>query len=544
MAIRNKMIASLAEEAPDIYAKYLQGVRHLAGGKHFLHASGRYPLGSVGRLNTAPLFVEFMWQSVDSKGRIGVIVPTGIATDSFTQKFFAAMVDRKALVSLYDFENRKAIFPSVHRSYKFCLLTLTGGRQPSDKAQFVSFAHEVADIDDSDKRFTLTPDELVLFNPNTRTMPIFRTRRDAEITAGIYRRTPVLVREGDPAGNPWGIKFQLMYMMNTDSYLFRTRSELEDDGWVLQGNHFVQGDDRYLPLYVLAMVHQYDHRWATFENGKFRDVTETEKQDPTFLAKPEYWVPMGETDQRIGDDRSYLLGWRDVARSTDTRTVIFSPHPRAGAGNPLPQFVSALECVRSAASVAAILNSLACDYASRQKLGGTHLNFFSLKQLPVLRPDRLRSYEHFIEPRVLELCHTAWDMAGFAAELGWHGPPFRWDTQRRALIRAEIDALMFRLYGISRPDLGYIMDTFESLEKGDRRMWGEYRTKRLVLECYDAMVEAGNSGRPYETVLGPRPAHASVAYKESRSPPGYAYSLPGTKTSKETRHEPTVYRVR
>ena len=338
MAIRNKMIASLAEEAPDIYAKYLQGVRHLAGLKHFLHASGRYPLGSVGRLNTAPLFVELMWQSVDSEGRIGVIVPTGIATDSFTQKFFAAMVDRKALISLYDFENRKGIFPSVHRSYKFCLLTLTGRQQRSEEAQFVSFAHDVADIDDPEKQYTLTPSDLALFNPNTRTMPIFRSRRDAEITTDIYHRTPVLVRECDPDGNPWDVKFQLMYMMNSDSHLFRTRSELEDDGWVLQGNHFVRGDDRYLPLYVLAMVHQYDHRWATHEHGKFRRVTDIEKSDPTFLARPRYWVPMDETDQRIGDDRSFLVGWRDVARSTDSRTFIMSPHPRAGAGHKLPQF--------------------------------------------------------------------------------------------------------------------------------------------------------------------------------------------------------------
>ena len=273
------MISSLAEDEPETYAMHLEGVRHLAGVKHFLHASGRYPLGSVGRLNTAPLFVELMWQSVDPEGRIGVIVPTGIATDSFTRAFFAAMVDRKALVSLYDFENRKGIFPSVHRSYKFCLLTLVGASQQMDIARFVCFAHDVGDIDDPAKRYTLTPSDLALFNPNTRTMPIFRTRRDAEITADIYRRTPVLVREGDPNGNPWDVKFQLMYMMNSDSRLFCTRSELEGDGWVLYGNHFVRGDQRYLPLYVLAMVHQYDHRWATFENGRFRLVTEAEKQD-------------------------------------------------------------------------------------------------------------------------------------------------------------------------------------------------------------------------------------------------------------------------
>ena len=510
MAVRNKMIALLADGEPDVYARHLRRVRHLAGVKHFLHASGRYPLGSVGRLNTAPLFVELMWGSVTPKGRIGVIVPTGIATDSFTRAFFAAMVDHKALVSLYDFENRRKLFP-IDSRYRFCLLTLTGADRPADIARFVSFAHDVADVDDPDRRYTLTPGDLALFNPNTRTAPLFRKRRDAEITTNIYRRTPVLVREGDPNGNPWDVKFQLMYMMNSDSHLFRTRSHLEDDGWVLQGNHFVREDDRYLPLYVLAMVHQYDHRWATFENGKFRLVTDAEKQDPTFVALPQYWVPAGETDRRIGDDRPYLLGWRDVARSTDTRTFIMSPHPRAGVGNKLPQFVIPSESLKDTATLTAAMNSFACDFITRQKLGGTTMNFFYVKQFAVLPPDMLSRHRPFIEPRIVELCYTAWDMADLAASFGWNGSPFRWKSSRRAMIRAEIDALMFRLYGLGRSDVDYILGTFDALRESEESRWGYYRTKQLILERYDTMIEADHCGQPYQTILDPPPGHPSQA---------------------------------
>src|SRR5690606_23132738 len=100
------------------------------------------------------------------------------------------------LVSLFDFENRLGIFPGVHRSYKFSLLTLTGSQRPAGEAEFVFFALGVEDLEDDEKRFTLSPDDFELLNPNTRTCPIFRTRRDAEITKGIYRRVPVLVREG------------------------------------------------------------------------------------------------------------------------------------------------------------------------------------------------------------------------------------------------------------------------------------------------------------------------------------------------------------
>jgi len=377
-------------------------------------------------------------------------------------------------VSLYDFENRKKLFP-IDSRYKFCLLTVV--RQPTGRARFVFFAHAVADIDDPERNFSLTPDDLMLFNPNTRTAPTFRTRRDAEITTGIYRRVPVLIREGVPDGNPWQVKLSTMYHMSNDSGLFRTRCQLEEDGWVLQGNHFVRDDDRYLPLYVLAMVHQYDHRWATFENGKFRLVTETEKQDPTFLAMPQYWVPANETNQRIGDDRPYLLGWRDVTNSTNARTFIMSPHPRAGVGHPLPQMHLPVDQLGNSAPATAAINSFACDYVTRQKIGGTHMTYFYVKQVPVLELDLLRQHSEFLGPRVLELCYTAWDMFGFAASLGWHGPPFRWDSERRALIRSEIDALMFRLYGRERSDVDYIMGTFDALRKSEEKRWGDYRTK-------------------------------------------------------------------
>ena len=504
---RKRAIAALAGTNPQLHDLYLAAKRFNEGVRALLTSTGVFPLCGKGRINTYAVFAEMIRNAVSPTGRVGMIVPTGIASDYTTKDFFTDLVQSRSIVSLYDFENRRKLFP-IDSRFRFCLLTLTGGERPAGSARFVSFAHDVADIDDPDKRYTLTPDDLVLFNPNTRTMPIFRTRRDAEITTGIYRRTPVLVREGDPDGNPWDVSFkQGFYNMTSDFGLFRTRSQLEEEGWVLRGNHFVRGDDRYLPLYVLAMVHQYDHRWATFENGKFRLVTEAEKQDPAFLAMPRYWVPAGETDRRIGDKRPYLLGWRDVARSTDTRTFIMSPHPRAGVGHPLPQMHLPQSQPSNSAAATAAINSFVCDYVTRQKIGGTHMTFFYVKQVPMLKPDLLRQHSEFLVPRVLELCYTAWDMSGFATSLGWDGPPFRWDSVRRALIRAEIDALMFRLYGVARSDsdVNYIMDTFEALRKNEKKRWGDYRTKQLILERYDAMVEADNRGQPYQTILDPPP---------------------------------------
>lgn len=126
--------------------------------------------------------------------------------------------------------------------FKFCLLTLVGRDSREPEADFAFFAHDPTDLQRPNVRFTLSPDEITLLNPNTGTCPVFRTRRDAEITIGIYRRVPILIREGDPDGNPWGIKFMTMFHMSNDSHLFRTREELEDDGWVLNGNVFEKID--------------------------------------------------------------------------------------------------------------------------------------------------------------------------------------------------------------------------------------------------------------------------------------------------------------
>ncbi|MGH9075036.1 MAG: Eco57I restriction-modification methylase domain-containing protein, partial [Acidimicrobiales bacterium] len=207
-AKRRKMIAALATDDPPLNASYLAALRHADGTSHLLRASGRYPLCGRGDVNTYAVFAEAMRDALGPRGRAGVIVPTGIATDDTTRHFFAEVVERSSLVSLFDFENAQPIFPGVHRSYKFCLLTLTGAERPArGGAEFVFFAHQVGDLGDPQRRFSLSAADLALLNPNTRTAPVFRTARDAELTKAIYRRVPVLVAEGPPERNPWAIRF-------------------------------------------------------------------------------------------------------------------------------------------------------------------------------------------------------------------------------------------------------------------------------------------------------------------------------------------------
>ena len=587
------------------------------------------------------------------------------------------------------------------------MLTLSG--QPSsESAALVFFARQPEQIHNPHRRFTLTPDEFCLINPNTRTCPVFRSQRDAELTKKLYRAAPVLIREAEwegegkearlltPAVNPWGIRFSTMFHMSNDSHLFQDRpASAEKDAPSPQPPR--------LPLYEAKMIHQFDHRWATYvddpaqPNGlNTADFTPTQKADPTATVRPRYWVNEREvlariasvpsrvanawlvfkaaTDAALSDDGGpdelanlantrdtfiqvlagwvagalwqqaaethtpthhghgdtgslfepeiseqivpleldskaqaaikntivnrlasqfhplseslkaldmtgskmlaqlqkwaaqddpaqclglstdelaelaqlcaptissatttpahrlelafldtwinrraprWLMGWRDICRSTDERTVIASVVPRVGVGNKIPLFFPAPHT--SAAQAAALLGNLSAlvlDFVARQKIGGTTLNYFYIKQFPVLPPDRYTPADlAFIVPRVLELTHTAHDMQAWASDLlaafpqadprppeQRHTPlpPFPWHPERRAQLRAELDAHYARLYGLTRDELRYILDpadvlgpdypseTFRVLKNNEMREFGEYRTQRLVLAAWDA----------------------------------------------------------
>ena len=176
-----------------------------------LRNSGRYPLNGRGDVNTYAVFAELFRTLTDPRGRAGVIVPTGIATDATTQYFFKDLVTTGSLAALYDFENAAPIFDGVHSQLQVLPAHHGRAQQPRTRRQLRVLPARPRRASTS-ARFALTPDEITLLNPNTGTCPVFRTRRDAEITLGIYRRVPVLINEakvaaGDPDGNPWGVSF-------------------------------------------------------------------------------------------------------------------------------------------------------------------------------------------------------------------------------------------------------------------------------------------------------------------------------------------------
>ncbi|MCB9664680.1 MAG: N-6 DNA methylase [Alphaproteobacteria bacterium] len=532
---RRRAIAGLERTSPELWGEWQGALGKADGETSLVRDSGRYPLCGRGDINTYSIFAELNRALLSSTGRAGFIVPSGIATDATTQHYFRAIVEGSQLACLHSFENEEFLFPGVHHAYKFALVSLVGMACPVPEADLVFFARSVADLEDRERHFTLSARDFALLNPNTLTCPTFRWRRDAKITKDVYRRVPVLLRESDSHGNPWGVDLGRMFHMSDDADLFGTADVLEAEGWVLDGSRFSRGSEEKLPLYEAKLVHHFDHRFSTYEGqtqaqanqGKCPELTPEDHADSTKVVLPRYWVGAAEVEARLeGWDRGWLLGWRDICRSTDARTAILSVFPRtACSGTPLCLPIQT--GAEGAAAVVAFGSSFAFDYIARQSVGGTHLTYTVFRQLPVLPPDLFSTavpwdqgerVAAWVGARVLELVFTAWDLASFGGDLGWSGPPFRWDEKRRVWLRAELDAACFHLYGISRDDVEYIMESFWVVRNNDEKVHGSYQTKEAILDRYDAMQRAIDSGEPYQTVLDPPPAHPSLAHDESTRP--------------------------
>lgn len=488
---RKRAIAALEIDNPHLWRTYLVDCQRVEAANTFFRESDRFPLTAIGKLNTYPLFAETFAQLVGPRGRAGFIVPSGIGTDDSTKRYFQFLVAERMLSSFYGFDNARRIFPAVHPDTPFALVTIGKTDRLAELGHYLLSVDHLAD---PRRRFTLSPQDFALINPNTLTCPVFRSEHDAELTKKVYRAAPVLIAEGPAEINPWGIKFsQGLYNMTSDSHLFVDSPA-----------------PGRLPLYEAKMIHQFDHRWASYgAEGSSGDVTADRKQDPNFSVTPRYWVDAAEVEARLTDkgwDRGWLMGWRDITNATNERTVIASVLPRNGVGNQMPLMLfSERKDRRVFAALLGNLSALVFDFVARHKVGGTHLNYFIYKQLPVLPPDHYTDADlAFIVPRVLELTYTANDIALWAADLGYTGAPFPWNTERRAILRGELDAYYARLYGLTRDDLRYILDpaavlgegypseSFRVLKNNETREFGEYRTQHLVLEAWDRL-EAGAS---------------------------------------------------
>jgi hypothetical protein len=510
-ADRRRMIAALESEHPKLWKRYLAtqdaAERTLA---YVRTDAANFPLTGRGDVNTYMLFAELARQIVAPAGRVGLLVPSGIATDTTTKEFFTDLMESKSLTALFDFENRKFVFPEVDGRFKFSVLLMSGKSGTAGAPRFVFFAHKIDDLDDKQRQISLSQRDLKLLNPNTLTCPIFRTRRDAELTKQVYRHVRVLIDHGREAGaNPWGVKFCRMFDQTNDAENFLDGEKLQADGFKLKGNHWSRKKEVFLPLYEAKMIQAYDHRAAGvridagnwMRQGQTEDTSLVDHQNQEFAVQPRYWVSRQAVEDNAGG-RSAFLAYKDVTSATNQRTMIAAMIPLVGVMNSAPIIFTGGDGSGVAISprrelcLLANLNSLAYDFVARQKVGGLHLNFFIIEQIPALPPDaydekcpwaKSKKLEDWIADRVLKLTCTADDMRPLAEAAGFAPGVWKWKEDERAKLRAELDAAYFHLYKISREDVEYILGTFQGIANEDEEAEAAGKTRQLVLEAFDWM---------------------------------------------------------
>ena len=479
-----------------------------------VRASGDYPLLGGGDINLYSLFVERAIGLVKPDGFVGLLTPSGIYADKTAARFFQSVSTTGRVGGLFDFENKKIFFKDVHASLKFCVLVLGGEERRFEETECAFFLHDTATVNDPDRCFPLAPDDFARVNPNTGTAPVFRTRRDAEITRSIYERHPVLVhhsKEGER--RTWPVRYATMFHMTNDSYLFRTAAQLESAGFYpVEGNRWKRGEELYLPLYEGKMVQLYDHRAAgVFVNpenlnrpNQPREARADEHANPNWLPTPLYWVDTNSFNWP--DQLGWTIAFKDATAPTNARTMIAALVSAQGFGNTLPILMpdsSELDTYKNSAwLLVGCLNSMAYDFVARQKVQGQHLNWYIVEQLPVIAPEDYdrrfgeTTARDLVRDHVLRLTYTAHDMEPFARDLGYDGPPFTWGDPERRHLRARLDALYFHLYGLDREDADYVMGTFPIVRREDEAAFRSYRTRDLVLAYMNAL-DAGDT----ETVV-------------------------------------------
>lgn len=254
------------------------------------------------------------------------------------------------------------------------------------------------------------------------------------------------------------------------------------------------------------MIEQYDHCAMTFEpsHKHFVEFVRATNGSDVAEIRSDKYIELNEVCTRLRDKKwsnNWLLGWRDITNATNERTVIAAFLPIGPTDDTLSLLLPRHDAKLAAALLAA-LNSIVLDYVAQQKIGGTHVRKYALAQLPIPLPRRFEEVQlDFIVERVVELSFTTSDLQPIAQALDYHGQPFPWDPERRATLRAELDAYFAKLYGLDRDELRYILDpsdvygddypseTFRVLKKNEIKEFGEYRTQRLVLEAWDRIEE-------------------------------------------------------
>ena len=506
-----ELLAKIESKDPAHYKRYLKEKFMSDRLVHWFRTSGRYPLCSQ-RPNFGELFADFMRQVVHSRGFAGAVVPTKVMQSS-SSPFAREVLFAKRLVSFFGFETSTPLFLNSKES--FGLLTITGDQIHCKKSIVASGLQETGEIDSGEKRYQLSEDVVRMVSPNTLSFPLYRSSWDAVVAVRLYSENAPLIDEaGDEPINYW--KIQIAKEPASSKNLVEATAD----------THTVAQVSSWIPLYEPDRLGPYDHH---YEHGEI----DRELKLPTYYVKgSRHPEDDGEksgggkgtasqlTTQITSSVFSRVLGttalsklggssgggerrWSYFIRTSGspTRHLVGTMVPEAVYGEGVMQITSKVDHF-SFLALSSLLSSLVLEWFVKQKTEG-HISPHILKELPMIPPQALsrsrsvswlggQSPIPWLAKQAFWLYYTYKDLSVMAEDIGYTKGPMRWDPVKRAVVSAALEAAIFRLYRISKSEATMMMDSLEALASFERMVYGEYRTRRLVLGAWDmpAVVSA------------------------------------------------------
>ncbi|RRQ27381.1 SAM-dependent DNA methyltransferase [Rhodococcus sp. Eu-32] len=495
---RRAMIEDTLDNFPDLEELYARRRRYVAGTVGFIKGSGKYPRTVSRRLNTyrqfAELFVDLMQQS----GLGGIITPTGLINDLSSAGLTEDLVKSERVCSAFDFVNHwktesidRRFFLQVPNHTRFSLTTIAGARR---RAASIKTARRLQDPRNiKPKTIEVQPSDISRISSETYSIPLFSDATESSIAIRTYRNctlfrdTELETRQGT------------LNISTNDKHL-RSHEELVASGLHLTGVTFTNSNrSNHLPVWEGKLFGAYNNSRSTFAGipaerrfNKKASPRPTSIQDGE-LPLPRYWAPQELVSEKWPSKRNWVLSGKETTDAdTSPRSSVFCVYPYSGLAHTCQIIFSDALPEDHLLHYLACLNSFAFDFFVRQKLVGRHLTASILRQLPVVVP---RQRFCLTDKCAYEFTSTRTKLLSLSAYT-----PNIFDTSTssesldREIAISELDAAFFHLYGFSREEAEYAMDSFQLARKKDIETHNEYRTKRLILEQYDAMVPAAEAG--------------------------------------------------
>lgn len=482
---RKKEIEKLKETNFELYNRYIREKQVFEKTGNYIRTNKRFKLTSKGEINLYQLFAELFLNL--TKENFGIVVPTGLFTDNNNVNYFNYLVDNKQIYEINDFENKNKIFKNVDGRIRFSLFI-------SKKTHTINIRILLTRISELYEKeyINISIEDLKLFNPNTKTLPMLKNNNEYKIIKKIYERSEVIKNEYK--GSSFIDNIFNIYHMSNDSYKFVRKNELIEKGYKKEWYMYVKDDEIYLPLLEGKSFFILNSRYSEIlEDGNGVNVTIEKLNDPYFFPDTRYYVKKDifeETlkNKKFNINKNYFFVFRNITNSTNERTFIISLLPKLPAGNSINIFDTKflIEFLT--------MSSHIIDFSIRKKIQGVNLNHFIFYQFPIPKPNSFIKYSGINGDETLEislrkifinLLNYSYDMEGIVRDLGGEIQPREWDEKERIDNFAKLDAIMAIYYDMSKDELKYIFSDFEVERKNQKSQYGQYLSEILALKYYD-----------------------------------------------------------